>query len=187
MLRPVIAVALAVLVSACAGTPPVPSPQDVFLARLNALCGQRFEGQVVTPDPADDDFRNSRLVMHVRDCAPGEVGIPFAVGEDRSRRWVITRTTTGLRLKHDHRDPQGEIHGWHMYGGDTVAPGTAERQSFPVDAESIAMFRAGGAEASTTNVWSVDVRPGDIFAYELRRPSGRFLRVEFDLTRPLAD
>jgi hypothetical protein len=182
-----LALALALGLPACASAPVADTPQDVFLARLNALCGQRFEGRVVTPDPADDDFRNSRLVMHVRDCAADEVGIPFAVGEDRSRRWVITRTATGLRLKHDHRDPQGEIHGWHMYGGDTVAPGTAERQSFPVDAESIAMFREGGAEASTTNVWSVDVRPGDIFAYELRRPSGRFLRVEFDLTRPLAD
>lgn len=182
-----LALVLAFGLPACASTPVADTPQDVFLARLNALCGQRFEGRVVTTDPVDDDFRNSRLVMHVRDCAANEVGIPFAVGEDRSRRWVITRTETGLRLKHDHRDPQGEIHGWHMYGGDTVAPGTAERQSFPVDAESIAMFREGGAEASTTNVWSVDVRPGDIFAYELRRPSGRFLRVEFDLTRPLAD
>lgn len=182
-----LALVLAFGLPACASTPVADTPQDVFLARLNALCGQRFEGRVVTTDPVDDDFRNSRLVMHVRDCAANEVGIPFAVGEDRSRRWVITRTEAGLRLKHDHRDPQGEIHGWHMYGGDTVAPGTAERQSFPVDAESIAMFREGGAEASTTNVWSVDVRPGDIFAYELRRPSGRFLRVEFDLTRPLAD
>ncbi|MFN5616696.1 MAG: hypothetical protein ACK45V_13600 [Brevundimonas sp.] len=182
-----LAPAIAVLLSACASTAPADLPRDAFLARLNALCGQRFEGRVVTTDPVDDDFRSSLLVMHVRDCARDEIGIPFAVGEDRSRRWVITRTDTGLRLKHDHRDPQGEIHGWHMYGGDTVAPGTAERQSFPVDAESIAMFREGGAEASTTNVWSVDVRPGDIFAYELRRPSGRFLRVEFDLTRPLAD
>lgn len=182
-----LALVLAFGLPACASTPVADTPQDVFLARLNALCGQRFEGRVATTDPVDDDFRNSRLVMHVRDCAANEVGIPFAVGEDRSRRWVITRTEAGLRLKHDHRDPQGEIHGWHMYGGDTVAPGTAERQSFPVDAESIAMFREGGAEASTTNVWSVDVRPGDIFAYELRRPSGRFLRVEFDLTRPLAD
>ncbi|WP_439472769.1 hypothetical protein [Brevundimonas sp.] len=162
-------------------------PQDAFLARLTALCGQRFEGQVVSTDAADDSFRSQRLVMHVRDCAAGEVGIPFAVGEDRSRRWVITRTAEGLRLKHDHRDPQGEIHGWHMYGGDTAEPGTASRQQFPVDQESIDQFNAGGAQVSTTNTWAVEVHPERMFAYELSRPGGRFFRVEFDLTKPLAD
>jgi hypothetical protein len=162
-------------------------PQDAFLARLNALCGQRFEGRVVSTDAADDSFRSQRLVMHVRDCATGEVGIPFAVGEDRSRRWVITRTAEGLRLKHDHRDPQGEIHGWHMYGGDTAEPGTASRQQFPVDQESIDQFNAGGAQVSTTNTWAVEVHPDQMFAYELSRPGGRFFRVEFDLTKPLTD
>ncbi|GAA0621846.1 hypothetical protein GCM10009422_17120 [Brevundimonas kwangchunensis] len=163
------------------------NPQDAFLARLNALCGQSFEGQVVSTDAADADFRGKRLVMHVRDCAADEVGIPFAVGEDRSRRWVITRTDTGLRLKHDHRDEQGEIHGYHMYGGDTAAAGTAERQEFPVDQDSIDQFVAGGANVSTTNTWAVEVHPERMFAYELSRPGGRFFRVEFDLTRPIAD
>ena len=187
-MRPLILIAAsALLMAACATAPKAADPQDVFLARLNALCGQRFEGRVVTTDAADADFASSRLVMHVRDCAPDEVGIPFAVGEDRSRRWVVTRTDQGLRLKHDHRDPAAEIHGYHMYGGDTAGAGTAERQEFPVDAESIAQFVAGGAEVSTTNVWAVEVHPGEMFAYELRRPSGRFLRVEFDLTRPVAE
>jgi hypothetical protein len=162
-------------------------PQDAFLARLNALCGQRFEGQVVSTDAADADFQGKRLVMHVRDCAADEVGIPFAVGEDHSRRWVITRTAGGLRLKHDHRDPQGEIHGYHLYGGDTAEVGTASRQQFPVDQESIDQFVAGGAQVSTTNTWAVEVHPDQMFAYELSRPGGRFFRVEFDLTRPLAD
>jgi hypothetical protein len=36
-----------------------------------------------------------------------------------------------------------------------------------------------------TNVWAVEVEPGALFAYELRRP-GRFFRVEFDLKRPIA-
>lgn len=163
------------------------NPQDAFLARLNTLCGQRFEGRVVSTDAADAEFRSQRLVMHVRDCSAGEVGIPFAVGEDRSRRWVVTRTATGLRLKHDHRDPQGVIHGYHMYGGGTAGAGTAERQEFPVDQESIDQFTAGGAQVSTTNVWAMEVHPGEMFAYELRRPGGRFFRVEFDLNRPLAD
>lgn len=179
---------VAVVLSAGAATASSQSaPQDAFMANLNALCGQAFAGRVVTTDPADADFASSRLVMQVRDCAPDEVGIPFAVGEDRSRRWIITRTDAGLRLKHDHRDPEGVIHGYHMYGGDTAGAGTAERQEFPVDRESIDQFIAGGGQVSTTNVWAVEVHPGRMFAYELRRPSGRFLRVEFDLTRPVTE
>lgn len=184
-LTAVFVAATAVAVSACAGSPEPTHPQDAFLARLNALCGQTFEGRVVSTDAADNDFRSNRLIMHVRDCAPNEVGIPFAVGEDRSRRWIITRTDEGLRLKHDHRDEQGVIHGYHMYGGDTAEAGTADRQEFPVDQESIEQFLAGDAAVSTTNIWAVEVKPDDIFAYELRRPEGRFLRVEFDLTKPL--
>lgn len=181
------AVAAAVSLSAPAFAQEAADPQDAFLARLNALCGQRFEGRVVSTDAADADFRGKRLVMHVRDCALNEVGIPFAVGEDRSRRWIITRTDEGLWLRHDHRDPEGVIHGYHMYGGDTVEAGTSSRQAFPVNQASIDQFLAGGAQVSTTNVWAVEVHPGQTFAYELSRPGGRFFRVEFDLTRPVAD
>ncbi|WP_332656495.1 hypothetical protein [Brevundimonas sp.] len=186
-LAAVAALFLSPILAGCASAPEPSHPQDAFMARLNALCGQRFVGRVVSDDPADADFRANRLVMHVRDCSAGEVGIPFAVGEDRSRRWIVTRTGTGLRLKHDHRDPQGVIHGYHMYGGDTAGAGTAERQEFPVDRESIEQFVAGGAQVSTTNVWAMEVHPRRIFAYELRRPGGRFMRVEFDLTRPVAE
>lgn len=187
LIRPLAAAAALFALSACASAPQPSHPQDAFLARLNALCGQKFEGRVVSTDSADSTFSSSRLVMHVRDCAADEVGIPFDVGEDRSRRWIVTRTETGLRLKHDHRDAQGVIHGYHMYGGDTAETGTAGRQEFPVDQESIDQFIAGGAEVSTTNIWAVEVHPGRVFAYELRRPSGRFFRVEFDLTRPLSE
>jgi opacity protein-like surface antigen len=154
----VLAALAAVSLSAPAAAQTSAAPQDAFLARLNALCGQSFEGRVVSTDAADADFQGKRLLMKVRDCAADEVGIPFAVGEDRSRRWVITRTDAGLRLKHDHRDPEGEIHGYHMYGGDTAAAGTAERQEFPVDQESIDQFVAGGAQVSTTNTWAVSIR-----------------------------
>lgn len=178
-------IASALVLSACASAPETPmTPQDAFFQRLSALCGQTFEGRVTTDDPADDDFRSQRLVMQVRDCSDDEIGIPFDVGADRSRRWVITRTGQGLRLKHDHRDENGEIHGYHMYGGDTAQTGTAERQEFPVDQESIDQFNAAGATVSTTNVWAMEVRPGEAFVYELSRPN-RLLRVEFDLTRPV--
>lgn len=179
--------AAALALSACA-TVPAPAPQqDAFMASLNALCGQRFEGRVVTTDAADADFARSRLIMHVRDCSADEVRIPFHVGDDASRTWVISRNEDGgLTLKHDHRDPEGRPHGLHWYGGDTTSAGTANRQEFPVDAFSVELFTAGDAVVSTTNVWAVEVHPGRIYAYELRR-ANRHFRVEFDLTRPVAE
>ena len=183
------AAAAAFALSACASMPaPAPAPQqDAFMANLNGLCGQRFLGRVVTTDAADADFARSRLIMHVRDCSADEVRIPFWVGDDRSRTWVISRNEEGgLTLKHDHRDPEGNPDGLHWYGGDTTAAGTANRQEFPVDEFSIELFNAGNAAVSTTNVWAVEVHPGRIYAYELRR-ANRYLRVEFDLTRPVAE
>ena len=178
--------ALAALTSACATAPAPSGPQDAFMARLNDLCGRKFEGRVVTTDAADANFASSRLLMHVRDCSPTEVRIPFSVGEDRSRTWIVTRTEEGLRLKHDHRHEDGTADVLHLYGGDTTQAGTAERQEFPVDAFSIALFNANNAAVSTTNVWAMEVRPDDIFAYELRR-ANRHFRVEFDLTRAVED
>jgi hypothetical protein len=35
-------------------------------------------------------------------------------------------------------------------------------------------------------VWSLELNDTRTFVYELRRPSGRLFRVEFDLTRPVA-
>lgn len=165
--------------------PVVQAPADVFLARLNALCGQRFEGKVVTSDPLDADFANSRLLMHVRDCSLAEVRIPFHVGQDKSRTWVLTRTGAGLRLKHDHRHEDGTEDELSQYGGDTAAAGTAMRQEFPADEFSKELFLAKGNPASVTNVWAVEAADA-LFAYELRRPE-RFFRVEFDLTKPVAE
>ena len=179
---------LLLLVGGCAASPSPPSRADAFLARLAGHCGKAYEGRVVTTDPADRDFAGKRLVMHVRSCRPGEIRVPFHVGDDRSRTWILTRTANGLRLKHDHRHADGTSDTLTMYGGETAAPGTAERQEFPVDADSIALFNREQRQVSTTNVWAMEV--GDRhFAYELRRPpipGGRFFRVEFDLTRPAA-
>lgn len=184
-MKQIFALAAAFALSACATVPASAPQQDAFMASLNALCGQRFEGRVVTTDAADANFASSRLIMHVRDCSADEVRIPFHVGDDHSRTWVISRNENGgLTLKHDHRDPQGNPDGLHWYGGDTVSAGTANRQEFPVDEFSIELFNAGNAAVSTTNVWAVEVHPGRIYAYELRR-ANRHLRVEFDLTQPL--
>lgn len=174
----------ATVLSGCAPRLAAAAPADAFLARLTALCGKAFAGRVVTTDPADVAvFGGRTLAMHVASCEPERVRVPFHVGEDRSRTWVLTRTPAGLRLEHDHRHDDGTSDTLTMYGGDTIAPGTAVRQEFPAGAKSIALFRANGAERSVTNIWAMEA--GDTrFAYELRRP-GRHFRVEFDLTRPV--
>lgn len=122
--------------------------------------------------------------MHVRDCDAREIRIPFHVGEDRSRTWVVTRTGSGLRLKHDHRHADGSPDALTLYGGDTRDAGSAARQQFPADAESKAMFTAQGRAVSVPNVWALEAEPGRTFFYELARP-GRLFRVAFDLSRPV--
>lgn len=185
-MKQIIAIAAAFALSACVTTSAPVTPQDAFFANLKSLCGQKFEGRVVTTDAADADFARSRLLMHVRDCSANEVRIPFWVGENRSRTWVITRTASGVRLKHDHRHEDGTEDELSQYGGDTAAAGTAIRQEFPVDQFSKDLFTRRNATVSNTNVWALEVRPQQNFVYELRRPN-RDLRVEFDLTRPVAN
>lgn len=177
--------ALILVLAGCATTPAA-DPQSRFLDSLRAMCGQAFEGRVASASvEADRDMMSSRLVMHVRSCSDEGVRIPFHVGEDRSRTWVVTRTDTGLRLKHDHRHEDGSEDVLTQYGGDTVSAGTAERQTFPADAFSRELFQRENIPVSMANVWAMEVVPGRLFAYELRRPNRHF-RVEFDLTRPVA-
>jgi hypothetical protein len=184
MSKPWIAAA-ALALAACSPaptTPPTASPQDAFFTSLSVLCGRSYEGRLVTTDERDADMAGQQLVMHVRDCSADEIRIPFNVGEDRSRTWVITRTETGLRLKHDHRHEDGSEDVLTQYGGDTVTEGTAERQEFPADTFSKELFVANAIPDSANNVWAVEVHPGQSYAYELRRANRNF-RVEFDLTQ----
>jgi hypothetical protein len=170
----------------CAHLPATTSPHEAFFAQLSTLCGKAFEGRIASPPvAADASFAGKTLVMHVRDCSRDTIRIPFHVGEDRSRTWVVTRTAAGLRLKHDHRHQDGSPDAQTQYGGDTVTAGTRVRQEFPADAYSKNLFVRGNIPQSAANVWAIEVQGSRVFAYELRRPS-RFFRIKFDLSRPVA-
>src|SRR5688500_140584 len=119
--------AATLLLTACAtpdGAAPVASdkaatPADKFYQSIAALCGQSFAGKIVANTPASatpDPFAGKVLVMHVRDCSDAELRIPFHVGDDRSRTWVVTRWAGGLRLKHDHRHADGSPDAVSLYG-----------------------------------------------------------------------
>ncbi len=186
-----VALAAALLTPACAPAPgahtapaaraPLPAEQEAFWSALEAHCGAAYEG-VVREAPAGDEMREKRLVMHVRERAPTEIRIPFHVGDDRSRTWVLTRSAAGLRLKHDHRHEDGSEDEITQYGGDTGGPGLPTRQEFRADDHTASLI-----PAAATNVWTVAVEPGERFVYALRREgTDRRFRVEFDLARPVA-
>ena len=150
---------------------------DAFWNSLTALCGNSYVGRATESVPPDTVMSRQQLVMHVRDCSADTIRIPFHVGENRSRTWVLTRTANGLRLKHDHRHEDGAPDSVTMYGGDTQVAGTAASQEFHADSATAAMI-----PAARTNVWTIHVEPGRMFAYALRREgSDRRFRAEFDL------
>lgn len=156
----------------------------MFFKDLSTLCGRAFAGRLVSNDPQDADMAQTQLVMHVAKCSADEIKIPFQVGDNRSRTWVISRHDGVLRLKHVHRHSDGSEDSSSQYGGDTISLGTQSRQSFPADAFSKDLFIKANIPNSANNIWSIDLEKGKLFAYELRR-ANRYFRVEFDLTHPI--
>ena len=68
--------------------------QDAYFNNLRAHCGKAFEGKVVVDNPKSPGFEG-RLVMHVRKCSDRQLQIPFHVGDNHSRTWLITKTGSG--------------------------------------------------------------------------------------------
>lgn len=168
------------ILCACA---PEPSGDTLF-TRLTALCGQAFEGQVTSTDPRDEDFAQARLVMHVRSCESDVLRVPFHVGEDRSRTWVLSRDDEGhLELKHDHRHEDGHEDVLTQYGGTSPTSDWGLSVDFPADEFSKALFEREGIPDSMANTWTMSV-DDTRFTYALNRPGRQFI-AEFDLTTPV--
>lgn len=158
---------------------------DGLIEGLSQYCGQSFEGQITSPPvELDSAFAGRRLVMHVRECFEDEVRVPFHVGDDHSRTWLITRLEDGrLRLKHDHRHEDGSEDTLTQYGGESDFPPVSARVEFPADQFSKDLFEREGIPVSMDNIWIMEVRD-TTFTYTLTRPN-RFFEVTFDLTNPV--
>lgn len=154
-------------------------PSTVFWSELQKLCGKAYAGTVAAA-PADDvTFKDKALVMHVRSCEKDRIRIPFMVGDDRSRTWVLTRIKDRIELRHDHRHADGKPDAVTMYGGFTTSVGMPTRQMFPADDQTVKVIAA-----AATNVWWIDLTPGEFFSYNLRRMgSERHFSIKFDLKK----
>lgn len=158
------------------------SAVDRWWARLERLCGQAFEGKVVSTDETDAALRDQTLTLYVRRCAPDKIEVPFHVGDDRSRTWVLTRRGDTVHLQHDHRHEDGSEDTVTLYGGLSADDSSDERLNFPADEYSKTLFENNGLAPSVSNVWSMELIEGERFSYVLKRP-GRHFRADFDLGR----
>lgn len=155
--------------------------QRAFFENLKKLCGQQFEGETVFPPDKNHPMAGKRLVMSVEVCREKEIRIPFHVGEDKSRTWILTMTDKGLLFKHDHRHADGTPDRITMYGGLAAPSGTQYMQSFPADAETANLI-----PEAATNVWTLEIIPGkQQFMYYLERNKEPRYKALFNL-KPLA-
>lgn len=151
-----------------------------FWNQLKTHCGQSFEGQITAGASANDPFSGKKLVMHVRSCENNRIRIPFFVGDDKSRTWVLTYENEKIQLKHDHRHEDGTPDKVTQYGGMAPNTGMATLQFFPADQETATLL-----PNAATNVWWITLDQ-KTFSYNLRRiGSDRVFTVSFDLAKPI--
>lgn len=192
---PALLAALALAVVSCdPGEPPedldeepdvaegVSAEQEAFWSSMQQLCGQALSGGVEAERAIENPIEDREMVMHVRVCREDEIQIPVHVeteeGEwNRSRTWVLTREDAGLRLKHDHRHEDGSEEEITWYGGDTEDAGEPGRQQFHADEHTADLI-----PEAATNVWTMEIEPGERFTYQLvREGTERMVRWTWDL------
>ena len=159
------------------------SPAEEFWNRLQALCGQAFAGELLQHPPGENEMAGQLLIAHVRDCSDEEIRIPFHVGADRSRVWVLTRDEGRLTLLHEHTHADGSADEVTGYGGTASNVGRAGQQLFPASEATRRMI-----EPAFANVWSLEVEPGERLRYGLKRlGTDREYLIEFDFGRVLPE
>jgi len=154
------------------------SKLDSFWNALQQHCGKAYEGIIISGATAD--FKDKKLVMHVKACEENRIRIPFNVGDNRSRTWVLTKTKSGIILKHDHRHEDGSEDAVTQYGGTTTNEGFSNMQIFPADIQTQKTI-----PAAASNVWWITINDSS-FTYNLRRiGSDRLFTVAFNLKQPI--
>jgi hypothetical protein len=159
-----------------------PQPNDgsaLFWAELQKLCGKAFAGTVAAAPKEDVTFKDKELVMYVSSCKDNVIRIPFVVGTDKSRTWILTKKNDRILLKHDHRHQDGKPEKITEYGGVTTNSGSADRQMFPADQHTVDLLPTAGA-----SVWWIDLVPGSHFTYNLRQLwSEIYFSIRFDISK----
>jgi hypothetical protein len=152
----------------------------VFFDKLKSLEGKTFYGKAIyMPDTTKaNDFWGKELKFTVNKGKNSVLRLPFQVGENKSRTWVLTKSKNGIQLKHDHRHDDGSPDSITNYGGvSDVKISTALAQYFPADA-----FTAKLIPTASTNRWIMEFSPDKKkFYYILQRDNVMRFKAEFNL------
>lgn len=160
---------------------PKQNPEKQFLLNLGEYCGKAFAGTAIFPEGDRNPFKGQALKVIFSNCSDKEVRMPFHVGEDKSRTWILTLDNKGLLFKHDHRHEDGTPDEITMYGGYGKTGGSAFEQSFPADE-----YTANLIPAASTNVWTFTLdKDKNILSYILKRDDQLRFRADFDLSKSL--
>lgn len=152
---------------------------QIFWDNLKSHCGNSYEG-VVLEAPENDSFRGKKLVIHIKKCSENTIKIPFSVGDDKSRTFILSKINDKIQLKHDHRHEDGSPDEVTMYGGTSTNTGLPTIQFFPADQETANLI-----PYASTNIWWV-VLDETSYTYNLRRiGTDRLFSIKFDLTKPV--
>lgn len=151
-----------------------------FWSRLQKHCGKSYEGTVTAGSREGDGFTGQKLIMQVLNCKDSVIKIPFYVGDNKSRTWVLSKKVNSLTLKHDHRHKDGSPDSITWYGGTTSNSGAAGMQVFPADQQTCELI-----PYACGNVWWMTIDE-KVFTYNLRRiGSDRVFTVSFNLEKPV--
>lgn len=157
--------------------------QHAFWQKLERLCGQAFPGRI---SDVTDYYREAiggrELIAHGVSCEDERIHVALHVDDNRSRNWILTIVDGTIRLKHDHRHPDGTEEGISQYGGDAPVPGLAQRQIFPADTHTAEIL-----PLRADNFWFMDFVDENTFQYGVHWPGqGHSIRLSFDLADPVS-
>ena len=147
---------------------------------LLALEGQAFSGSMTYPDDPGHEM-NRPMRIDIIKKSDDVLHIPFHVGEDRSRTWILRRDQDGVLLKHDHRHPDGTPDEVTNYGGLARPLGLGSLLIFPADEDTAALL-----PEAASNVWTLRLSPdGRALTYYLERHGKPRFEAVFNLSEPL--
>ncbi len=151
-----------------------------FWTNLEKHCEQAYEGTLTAGGREGDGFSGKELTMRVIKCTPEQIKIPFFVGDDQSRTWILTKKNGLVELKHDHRHEDGSDDKVTMYGGTSTNLGTSGMQIFPADPHTCTLL-----PYACGNIWWITL-DDKTFTYNLRRiGSDRLFTVTFNLEKSI--